>query len=109
MSAAALWWITLGVGVVVIAVVALLLALVARSAARIRRTLDQVWVAGPGIAGHTAHLDVLRRINLVAGDIVAEAERIRGNAVRILEHAEECPGCPRCVTGWGGSTPPGVP
>lgn len=101
MSASAMWWVTLGVGAVVVAVVALLLALIVRTAAGIRRTLEEVWVAGPEIARHTAHLDILRRINLVARDVVAGAQRIAGAAGRIQLHAEGCPGCPRCVTGWG--------
>lgn len=99
---AQMWWITLGVGAVVVAVVALLLALVVRTAGRIRETLVQVWVAGPGIARNTAHLDLLRRINLVAGEIVEGAGRIVADATRIQQHAEGCAGCPYCVIGYGG-------
>lgn len=101
MSGSGMWWLTLGVGAVVVGVVALLLVLISRTAARIRDTLAEVWVAGPEIARHTAHLDILRRINLVARDVVEEARRIAGAAERIQLHAEGCPGCPRCVTGWG--------
>lgn len=114
MSGAAMWWLTLGVGAVVVAVVALLLGMVVGTARRIRSTLEEIWVGGPSIANNTAHVDLVRRMNLVADDIVGAAERIDANASRILRHAEGCPGCPYCVTGWGaagagatGGAPPG--
>lgn len=94
------WWITLGLGLVVTAVVAVLLVLIYRSAVRIRETVAEIWIAGPAIAAQTAHLDVLRRVNLTAGEILAAAGEIGGNAGRILEHANGCPGCPYCVVGW---------
>lgn len=97
---AGMWWITLGVGAVVVAVVALLLALVLASARRIRGVVSEIWVVGPAIARNTAHLDLLRRINLIAGDVLERAGQIGGHAGRIQEHAEGCAGCPRCVTGW---------
>lgn len=102
MSAMGMWWLTLGIGVVVIAVVALLLAAIQAAARRIERDLVQVWVVGPAIARNTAQIDIVRRIDLVAEDVLATAKEIEGNAGRILTHAEGCPGCPRCVTGWGG-------
>lgn len=105
MSAEQLWVLTLVVGLVVVGVVALLLALIVRSARRIRDTLDQVWVAGPAIAGQTVHLDLLRRINLVLPDVLEAGQRIATAADRIQEHAHGCAGCPRCVTGWGAGGP----
>lgn len=102
MSGQEMWWVTLGVGALVVAVVALLLSLVVSTAARIRGALEQVWVAGPGIADNTAHLDLLRRVNLVAGDILEGARKIAADAGRIQEHADGCAGCPHCVVGWGG-------
>lgn len=97
MTATALWWITLGVAVVVVAVVAVLLAAIVTTARRIESALERVWVVGPEIASTTAHVDVVRRINLVAADVIGEAERIGDAAGRILDHAEDCPQCPRCV------------
>lgn len=102
LSDAQLWGIALGVGVVVELVVWTLLALIASSAGRIRETVADIWVVGPKIASNTAHVDVLRYINRTAGEIVASAGGIADNASRIHEHANGCPGCPRCVIGWGG-------
>lgn len=95
-----MWWITLGVGAVVVAVVALLLGLVLASARRIRGIVAEIWVVGPRIANNTAHLDLLRPINLTAGDVLGQGGRILEHAGRIQQHAEGCAGCPRCVTGW---------
>lgn len=97
---AGMWWITLGVGLVVVGVVALLLGLVLATARRIREVLQEIWVVGPAIASHTAHVDLLRRINLIAGEVVGRAGEIDGHVSRIQEHADGCAGCPRCVTGW---------
>lgn len=97
---AEMWWIALGVGLVVVLVVALLLQLIVSTARRIRRTLEAIWVAGPMIANHTAHVDLVRRINLVAGEILEAAGRIEEHTARIHEHADGCAGCPRCVVGW---------
>lgn len=97
---AGMWWLALGVGAVVVAVVALLLALVLASARRIRGVVSEIWVVGPAIARNTAHLDLLRRINLIAGDLLEGADAIEVHATQVQEHAAGCSGCPRCVTGW---------
>ncbi len=97
---APMWWITLGVGLVIVLVVALLLQLIVNTARRIRGTLEAIWVAGPMIANNTAHVDLVRRINLVAGHILEVAGRIVGHTERIQEHADGCAGCPHCVVGW---------
>lgn len=106
MSAMTAWWIALGVGAVVVGVVALLLWMILRSARRIRATVEEIWVVGPYIAASTAHLDRLRRINQLAGFLLRDADRIRTAAGRLHEHASGCPGCPYCVTGWGGGGAP---
>jgi len=98
-----LWWIALGVGVVVEVVVWVLLHRIVSSAGRIRDTLVEIWVVGPRIANNTAHIDVLRYINRTAGDVLAAAKGIAEGAARIHEHANGCPGCPQCVIGWGGA------
>ena len=82
MSATVLWWLTLAAGLVVVAVVAALLAAIIATARRIKATLTEIWTVGQAIANNTAHLDLLRRINLAASDIVASvrltAEQMRG-------------------------------
>lgn len=100
MSAVTWWWLTLGGGLVVTIVVAVLLAAIVHRAGRIEATLEQIWIDGPVLASNTATLDQLRRINEEAGHTLEAAKRIRAAAGRILEHADGCPGCPRCVTGW---------
>lgn len=97
---AAMWWLALALGAVVVAVVAVLLGMILASARRIRGVVSDVWVVGPAIARNTAHLDLLRRINLIAGDLLEGAGEIEGHVARVQEHADGCPGCPRCVTGW---------
>jgi hypothetical protein len=101
-----LWGVALGLGFVVVLVVWLLLALILGSARRIRATVDEIWIVGPGIANNTAHIDVIRRINGVAGQILRAAGGVAFHAARIHEHANGCPGCPRCVTGWGSGPGP---
>lgn len=95
-----LWWITLGAGLAVTLVVAVLLHLIVASARRIHATVADIWVAGPLIANNTAHVDVIRRINHVAEDIRQTADNIEAHTRAIHEHANGCPGCPRCVIGW---------
>lgn len=97
---AEMWWLTLGIGAAVVAVVALLLGLVLASARRIRRVVSEIWVVGPAIARNTAHVDLLRRINLIGGDILEGAGTIGENVSGLQQHADGCAGCPRCVTGW---------
>jgi len=96
----AMWGLSLGLGLVVILVVALLLHLIVSSARRIRGTVADIWVAGPLIANNTAHLDVLRQINLVAGEILEGAGLVAEHSAHLAAHASGCAGCPRCVTGW---------
>lgn len=95
-----MWWLALGAGAAVVAVVALLLALILASARRIRGVVSEIWVVGPAIARNTAHLDLLRRINLITGDLLEGAGAIDENTARVQRHAEGCAGCPQCVTGW---------
>lgn len=95
-----MWWLSLGLGFVVILVVAVLLQLIVNSARRIRATVAKIWVAGPMIANNTAHVDVIREINVVAGDILDGAGHIARHAAHLADHASGCAGCPRCVSGW---------
>ncbi len=72
------WWLTLGAGLVVALVVAALVTAIFRVVRRIRKTVDGIWIAGTEIANNAATLDLLRRMNLIAADTLATAERIAG-------------------------------
>lgn len=95
-----MWWLSLGLGLVVILVVAVLLHLIVASARRIRDTVADIWVAGPLIANNTAHVDVIRQTNHIAGDILGGAGLIAEHTAHLAGHAGGCSGCPRCVAGW---------
>lgn len=109
MSAVALWWIALGAGAAVAAVVAVLLRLILVTARDIEETLGDIWVAGPRVANNTIHLDLVRRISHQLRPLPDAAGRIGAAATRLVEHAHGCPGCPMCVTGWGAGGPEEAP
>ena len=92
-----IWWSSLALGVVVSAVVALLLWLIYRAAARIDGRVARVWDAGQRVANNTAHIPTLYRINAAAAEILATAVRIDAGAAAIESHARGCPGCPQCM------------
>ena len=74
MSNMDLWWITLGAGLLVSAVVAVLLVLILRSVRRISDNLLQAWVVGKKVANNTVHIDLLRRTAVVTDDVLANLE-----------------------------------
>lgn len=81
------WWVlTLGVGAVVIAVVAALLLRIIRAANSIDRYAADIWDAGQAIARNTAAIWQLGQTNSVAGQILATAQSIDGHAAAI-DHA----------------------
>lgn len=78
------WWVlTLGVGAVVIAVVAALLIRIIRAANSIDRYAADIWEAGQAIARNTAAIWQLGQTNSVAGQILATAQSIDGHAAAI--------------------------
>ena len=93
-AAYTVWWISLGIGVVVILVVAILLTLIVRTARQINETAGNIWIVGQRIANNTVHVPLLNRTNRLVDGILERASGIDGAVVRIEEHAEECPGCP---------------
>ena len=103
MSPETLWWLTLAAGLAVALVVWLLLHRVVASARRIRSTVAEIWVVGPQIAANTAQIDLVRRIDRVAADVLAAAGLVAADVERIRRHAESCPGCPACLSGGGGA------
>ena len=93
-AAYTVWWISLGIGAVVIVVVAILLTLIVRTARQINGTAADIWTVGQRIANNTVHIPLLNRTNRLVDGILERASGIDGAVVRIEEHAEECPGCP---------------
>jgi hypothetical protein len=86
------WWISLGIGVEVILVVAFLLTLELQAVGRVLTGVQVIWAVGQRIANNTIHIDMLRRTNLIAGQILETAGGIAQAASRIEHHAAGCPG-----------------
>ncbi len=78
------WWIvSLGIGAVVIGVVAALLMRIIRAADSIDGYASDIWDAGQKIACNTASIWMLGDTNTVAGQILATAQSIDGHAAAI--------------------------
>lgn len=95
--AATLFWVSLGIGVVVTLVAAALLTLVLRTARGIDAGAKEIWTTGKLVARNTVHIADLVQTNQIAADILEGAGGILYNAERILKHAQGCPGCPACL------------
>ncbi len=70
------WWISLGLGLVVTIVVAILLTILARTAEQIRAGTAEIWRVGKLIANNTVHIPLLVRTNQIAGGILTAASGI---------------------------------
>jgi hypothetical protein len=79
------WWISLGLGLVVTIVVAILLNILARTAEQIQAGTAEIWRVGKLIANNTVHIPLLVRTNQVAGDILASAGGIAAATGRIQQ------------------------
>ncbi len=91
-AAYTVWWVSLGIGVVVIVVVAVLLTLIVRTARQIDGAVSDIWTAGQRIANNTVHIPLLHRTNQVVDDILDRAAGIDGTTAAIEQHALDCPG-----------------
>tara|TARA_B100000780_G_scaffold156103_1_gene109178 strand:- start:5316 stop:5642 length:327 start_codon:yes stop_codon:yes gene_type:complete len=93
-----LWIISLGIGLIVIGVVALLLHLVKSTAIKIDHTAAAIWTHGKLTANNTIHIPLfLTKTNAVVSSIYLTALDIVNSSKSIQEHIENCPGCPGCV------------
>lgn len=93
-----LWIISLIIGLVVIGVVAFLLNLVKKTAAKIDDTAANIWTQGKLTANNTIHIPLfLTKTNAVAGKILQSAVAILGGSKAITQHIKGCPGCPDCI------------
>ncbi len=77
------WRISLATGGVVIAVVALLLTLLARTAEQIEAGVGQIWQVGQLIANNTVHIPLLVRTNQIVTQIYQAAGGIKRSTERI--------------------------
>ena len=87
-AAYTVWWISLGIGVVVILVVAALLTAIRRTARQINEAAADIWVVGQRIANNTVHIPLLNRPNRLVAGILERASGIEEATARIEEHVE---------------------
>lgn len=78
-----LWWISLGIAVVVVVVVAVLLYQIERTAEAILDGVSQIWTVGQKIANCTIHIALLEETNRHAAKILDAASGILGASERI--------------------------
>lgn len=81
------WGISLGIGVVVILVVAVLLTLIVRTARRINGTVEEIWVAGQRVANNTVHISLLHQTNQTVDRLLDTAAGIDAATATIEEEA----------------------
>ncbi len=86
------WGASLGIGLVVILVVAVLLTLIVRTARQIDGAVSDIWTVGQRIANNTIHIPLLNHTNRVVDDILDRAAGIDGATAAIEQHALDCPG-----------------
>ena len=86
-----LWWLTLGIAVVVILVVAVLLIAIVVAAHRIDRHVEAIWGAGKDIASNTVQIWQLQKTNATAGQILGVAVNIAAGAESIDGRLERLP------------------
>ena len=78
-----LWWLAIALAGVVVAVVAVLLEWIVRTARRIHRTVSDIWTGGTHIAQNTVTIALLQRTNYLAGELLGSAGHIARAAARI--------------------------
>ncbi len=97
-AALTVWGFSLGLGAVVLVVVAFLLSRIRHTAAEIETVAGHIWTQGKLVANHTIQIPLfLSTTNRVAGQILSGAVGIIGASEAIEQHAAGCPGCPACL------------
>ena len=69
-----LWWVTLGIGLVVALVVWLLLEILRRTVNEVDRAVDDVWTMGKRVAQNTATSHLLVTTKARGGELLEELE-----------------------------------
>lgn len=72
MDVVQLWWLSLGIAAVVVAVVAVLLSLIIATARKIDEHASGIWTVGKQIAGNTVAIWMLEETNRELGRIGSE-------------------------------------
>lgn len=85
MAAEQIWWLALGIGAAVIAVVAVLLGLIIATARSIDANASKIWLVGKEIAGNTASLWTLSEVAGATPRIRRAAESLEDSASSIAE------------------------
>lgn len=80
-----LWFISLGVAVVVVIVVAILLEMIVRTAGGIDELVHSIWIGGKRIAANTVTIALLRETNDIAAKILGSASEIAKASSRIRQ------------------------
>lgn len=80
-----LWWLGLGIGAAVIAIVAILLGLIIATARSIDANAGRIWLVGKEIAGNTASLWTLSEVAGATPRIRRAAESLEDSAAAIAE------------------------
>ena len=93
------WWLAIAVTLIVTVVVAVLLRMIISTARDIDATAAEIWARGQRVANNTIHIAALYQTRDVAGRILGRAGQIAGHAEAITDHAQHCPGCPKCFLG----------
>jgi hypothetical protein len=94
-----LWIASLVIYFVVVAVVAVLLTLILRTAGQIRQGVSDIWTSGQKVANNTIHIPLLGRTNYYVTRILEAAVRTAGAVGAVEQHSASCPHCPACVLG----------
>ena len=80
-----LWFISLGLAVVVVIVVAILLEMIVRTAGGIDELVHSIWIGGKRIAANTVTIALLGETNDIAGKILGSASEIAKASSRIRQ------------------------
>lgn len=87
-----MWWLALGIGAAVVAVVAVLLGLIIATARSIDAHASKIWTVGKEIAGNTASLWTLSEVAGATPRIRRAAESLEDSAAAIAESVGRGPG-----------------
>lgn len=73
-----LWWVALGLGVVVILVATILLMIIINNARTIHQAVSKIWDTGQRVANNTIHVPIL-------GQSISHLNRTLAHAVNCIE------------------------